>query len=89
MKNEIIEQKIQMYYKDVSKLTEDFTNDLHIMYREWLLSEIEINKYKKLLDASWYFSEYIEDKQKWPGFYDNIDILRIVYDYLIMKENKI
>ncbi len=92
-KNNIIKTEIFNYITELGKLTENFTNNIHILDREWDIWEEEKEVYLELLASSGYFSQDIKDKNDWSGFKDNLDILKLVYnsmnssDYLEWLEN--
>lgn len=86
MEKQPITNIIKKYYDDISMVTNNFTNEIHLLAREWNIIEEDRKKFEELIQASWYFSEFFEDKQKWPWFKNNLDILQIVYKYFENKD---
>ena len=65
-KKKIFELITNQYLKNIWNLTEEYTNTLHQLFREWELVDTEVEWiFEELAEKSGRYGSYLEDKENY------------------------
>ncbi len=67
---------LEEYIKDISRLSEKFSNDFHVYERDGMEEKPEIKIiFRELSDKAPRFTPREEDKETWPGYVTSTELI--------------